>query len=161
MQQVPTVGNVTWNSRCVYVFEAHRTIGTRNIFDALQMVKTNDQKSRKRTSEFPITHPMTINFQLQRQAHVAHLTVEEPPFATHPTNAASIAMVLVFVLIVEQVANQTAILFLFMGKMVRANIESVGIGSKFHLVGRRVGQYLLSRIRLRTMGFQLVLTDNG
>jgi hypothetical protein len=37
--------------------------------------------------------------------------MEESTFATHPTNAASIAMVLIFVLVVEQVAYQTAVLF--------------------------------------------------
>lgn len=54
---------------------------------------------------------MTIGFQLKRQAHITHLTVKEIITATDTTNAASITMVLIFVIIVKQITHQTRVLW--------------------------------------------------
>lgn len=53
---------------------------------------------------------MAIVAQLYRQAHVAHLTVEEVTASAQPTNAAAMTMVLVLVLVVEQIADQARVL---------------------------------------------------
>lgn len=53
---------------------------------------------------------MAVDFQLHRQTHVAHLTVEEPILATDPAYATALAVVLVLVLVIEQVAHQARVL---------------------------------------------------
>lgn len=88
MQQVPTVRNVTRNARCVNVFQAHGTVRSGHVFDT----------------------PMAIVFQLHRQAHVAHLAVEEARPAADPAYSTPVTVILAAVFVVEQVAHQTGIL---------------------------------------------------
>lgn len=47
------------------------------------------------------TYPMPVDFQLDRQAHVTNGTMEEAILAAHPANSASVAMVLVLVLVIK------------------------------------------------------------
>lgn len=88
MQQVTTVRNVTRNARGVNIFQTHGTVRSGHVFDT----------------------PMAIVFQLHRQAHVAHLAVEEARPAADPANSAPITVILAAVLVVEQVTHQTGIL---------------------------------------------------
>lgn len=83
MQQVATVRNVTRNARCVNVFQAHGTVRSGHVFDA----------------------PMAIVFQLHRQAHVAHLAVEEARPAADPAYSTPVTVILAAVFVVEQVAH--------------------------------------------------------
>lgn len=53
---------------------------------------------------------MAVDLELHGQAHVADLAVEEALLPADPTNAAAVAVVLVLVLVVEQVAHQTRVL---------------------------------------------------
>ena len=54
---------------------------------------------------------MSVDLELHRKAHVADLAVEEAVLAADPADAASIAMVLVLVLVVKQVAHQASVLW--------------------------------------------------
>lgn len=56
------------------------------------------------------SYPMTHSLQLHRQTHIASLAVEEPVPASDAANAAALAVVLLLVFIVKQVADQTCIL---------------------------------------------------
>lgn len=47
------------------------------------------------------THPVSIDFELHWQTHVADLAVEEAILATDPTDPATVAVVLVLVLVIE------------------------------------------------------------
>lgn len=88
MQQVTTVRNVTRNARGVNIFQTHRAVRSGHVFDA----------------------PMAIVFQLHRQAHVAHLAVEEARPATDPADSTPITVILTAVLVVEEVTHQAGIL---------------------------------------------------
>lgn len=69
------------------VAQTHRTVRARYILDAL----------------------VPIGAQLYRQAHVAHLTVEEIAATAQPTDAAAVTVVLVLGLVVEQIADQARV----------------------------------------------------
>lgn len=88
MQQMTTVRNVTRNARRVDIFQTHGTVRSGHVFDT----------------------PMAIVFQLHRQAHVAHLAVEEARPAADPAYSTPITVILAAVLVVEQIAHQTGIL---------------------------------------------------
>lgn len=57
-----------------------------------------------------MTHPVPIDLQLHWQTHVADLAVEEAVLASDPTDSAPVAMVLVLVLVIEQVADEASVL---------------------------------------------------
>ena len=76
---MPTIWNVTGVSGRVNVTQTHRTIRSGNIFNA----------------------SVPVDFQMQRQAHVADLAMEEIVSTANAAYATAIAMVLISVLIVE------------------------------------------------------------
>lgn len=53
---------------------------------------------------------MSCLLQLHGQAHVASLAVEEPVAATHAADPASLAVILLLVLVVKQVADEACVL---------------------------------------------------
>lgn len=81
------VWNVTGNTGGVDVVQAYRTVRSGNIFDT----------------------PMAIEFKLQRQAHVAHLAVEEATSSTDSANPAAITVILIAILIVKEITHQTGV----------------------------------------------------
>lgn len=53
---------------------------------------------------------MAFGFQLHWKTHVAHFAVKESILAADATNAARIAMVLGFVIVIEQIADEASVL---------------------------------------------------
>lgn len=95
-----TVWNVTWNAGGVDVAQAYRAIGTGNIFDTLYNFNCYYYSKLTRKNIYK-SHLVTIRSKLDGQAHVAHLTVEEIAAAAQSTNATTVTMELILVLVVK------------------------------------------------------------
>lgn len=88
VQQVAAVRDVARDAGRVDVLQAHGTVRTGHVLYA----------------------PMSDPLQLNRQAHVAAFTMEEPIAASYTTYAASVAVILLLIFIIKQVADQTSVL---------------------------------------------------
>lgn len=97
--------DVTGYAGRVDVLEAHWTVRTRHILHTLRKNGLKRGFSDKLNGDYFV--PV---LEQKRQTHVAFFAVEEAGRASDPADAASLAMELVLVLVVEEVTLQAGVL---------------------------------------------------